>query len=200
KPVGGGALLTLAVLTKESALIVAGAATLSYFARRLRGKTECVRWQYFTPPIVIFLIWQTALLFNWQELPVLAGKMNIGFPFSGFFSFLLDAATFQTPLQRRSFPELILLIIFTFGVMCRLRSTDASAHEVLSWFLYVALALSYSRVIWIEDWAYLRAVSEFCVLGMIIVIGSGSRIKAMILGGFSILWLFIFLRLLRHGD
>src|SRR5262249_6476991 len=163
-------------------------------------KTECIRWQYFTPPIVTFLIWQTALFFNWHELPVLAGKMNIGIPFYGFISFLLDAATFQTPLQRRSFPELILLIIFAFGVMWRLRSTAASAHEMLCWFLYVALALSYSRVIWVEDWAYLRAVSEFCVLGMIIVIGSGSRIKAMILSSFSILWLFIFIRLLRHGD
>src|SRR5215813_83017 len=112
KHVWGGALLTLAVLTKESALIVAGAAMLSHIACRLRVKTECIRWQYFTPPIVTFMIWQTALFFNWHELPVFAGKMNIGIPFYGFICFLLDAATFQTPLQRRSFPELILLIIF----------------------------------------------------------------------------------------
>jgi hypothetical protein len=240
-------LLTLAVLTKESALLVAGAAMLSYATGWRGEKNERMRWHYFTLPIVTYLIWQTALLLNWQELPVLAGKMNIGIPFSGFFSFFLDASTFQTPLQRRSFPELILLIVFAVGVIYYLRSTAASFHVVLSWFLYVALALSFSRAIWVEDWAYLRAVSEFCVLGMIIVIGAKSEqvtlgqqqpriftdatdhrglsviirrisenprlrllrfclfryspvTKAMILGSFSILWLFIFIRLLRHGD
>jgi len=200
KHVWGAILLTLAVLTKESALLVAGAAMLSYIVGRLRGKKECVGWPYFTLPIVTFLIWQTALLFNWQELPVLAGKMNIGIPFSGFIGFLLDASTFQTPLQRRSFPELLLLIVFASGVIWSLRSSAAAPHEVLPWFFYVALALSLSRVIWVEDWAYLRAISEFCVLGTIIVIAAGSRTKAMILGSVSILWLFIFVRLLRHGD
>jgi hypothetical protein len=200
KHVWGAILLTLAVLTKESALLVAGAAMLSYVVCRVGGRKEYIGWQYFTLPIVTFLIWQTALLYNWRELPVLAGKMNIGIPFSGFISFFLDASTFQTPLQRRSFPELILLIVFAFGVVWRLRSSAAAAHEALSWFFYVALALSLSRVIWVEDWAYLRAISEFCVLGTIIVIGASSRTKAVILGSYSILWLFIFLRLLRHGD
>ncbi|HKQ73842.1 MAG TPA: hypothetical protein VJ810_08960 [Blastocatellia bacterium] len=196
----GAILLTLAALTKESALLVAGAAMLSQVAGRRGEKKEPIHWHYFTLPIVTFLIWQMALLINWQELPFLAGKMNIGVPFSGFISFFLDASNLQTPLQRRSFPELMLLIAFAFGVIYHIRSSAASFHEALSWFFYGALALSYSRVIWIEDWAYLRAVSEFCVLGMIIVIGAGSRAKAMILGSFSILWLFIFLRLLRHGD
>ena len=94
-------LLTLAVLTKESALLVAGAALLSYVVAWRGGKKECLRWHYFTLPIVTFLIWQTALLINWQELPVLAGRMGIGIPFSGFISFFLDASTFQTPLQRQ---------------------------------------------------------------------------------------------------
>ena len=247
KQLGAAILLTLAVLTKESALLVAGAAMLSYVVSWLGRKKKGIRLHYFILPIVTYLIWQTAQLFNWGELPVLAGKMNIGIPFSGFFSFFLDASTFQTPLQRRSFPELILLIVFTVGVLYHLRSTAASLHEVLSWFLYVTLALSFSRAIWVEDWAYLRAVSEFCVLGMIIVIGAKSEratlgkqkpriftdatdqrglsitirricvnprllllrfdlfrvspgTKAMILGSFSILWLFIFIRLLRHGD
>src|SRR5262249_606023 len=200
KHVWGAILLTLAVLTKESALLVAGAAMLSYIVGRVRGIKDRVVWQYFTLPIVTFLIWQTALLINWQELPVLAGKMNLGIPFSSFIGFFLDASTFQTPLQHRPFPELILLIVLASCVVWRIRSSAAATYEVLSWFFYVALALSLSSVIWVEDWAYLRAISEFCVLGAIIVIGSGSRTKAVILGSFSILWLFIFLRLLRHGD
>lgn len=200
KQLWGAILLTLATLTKETALLLAGASMLSYVVGWRGGEKESMRWRYFTLPIVIFLIWQTALLINWGELPVLASKMGFGIPFSGFISFFLDASTLQTRLQRRAFPELILLIVFAFGVIWSLRTTAAARHEVLSWFSYMALALTFSRAIWVEDWAYLRAISEFCVLGTIIVIGAGSRTKAMILGSFSILWLFIFLRLLRHGD
>ncbi len=200
KHLWGAILLTLAILTKESALLVAGAAMMIYFIGRLRGNKDLIRWYYFTLPIATFLLWQTTLLINWREIPVLSGKMNIGIPFSGFISFLIDASSFQTPLQRRSFPEVILLLAFALGVIYLIRSTSASAHEALCWFLYVALALSLSSVIWVEDWAYLRALSEFCALGIIIVIGSASRVRAIILGSFSMFWLFIFIRLLRHGD
>lgn len=200
RPIWGAILLTLAVLTKETALVVAVAAAPAYIFGWRGGQQERKRWYYFTLPIVIFLIWQIALRINWGEFPVLAAKSNLGVPFTGFISLLLDTSGFQTPLERRLFPELILLIVFAFGVIWGLRSTTAPRHEIFSWLLYMALAFSLSRFVWADDWAYLRALSEFCVLGIMIIIGANYRAKAMILGSFSILWIFIFIRLLRHGD
>ncbi len=200
KPVWGAILLTLAVLAKETALLVPGAALLGYVFGRRGEQQARVRWYYFMLPIVIFLIWQIALRVNWGEFPILAGKTNMGIPFSGFIGLLLDTSPLRTPLQRRIFPELILLMVFGLSVIYHIRSTAAAAHEIFPWFLYLVLALSLSRVVWVDDWAYLRAVSEFCVLGIIIVIGANSRAKAMTLINFLILWLYIFLRILRHGD
>jgi hypothetical protein len=199
KPIWGAILLTLAVLAKETALVVAVAAMPAYIFCWRGGQQARKRWCYFALPIVIFLIWQIALRINWGEFPILAGKGNLGVPFSGFISLLLDTSALQTPLQRRLFPELILLIVFAFGVVWRFRSTATPLHEIFTWLLYLALALSLTRFVWADDWAYLRALSEFCVLGIMIVIGANSRAKAMTLGSFSFLWLFIFIRLLRHG-
>jgi len=200
KPFWGAILLTLAVLAKETALLVAGAAMLGYALGWRGGQQSRKHWYYFTLPIVIFLIWQTALRVNWGVFPILAGGGNLGVPFSGFISLLIDTSALQTQLQRRIFPELVLLIVFTFVVIWRLRSTAAPLHEIFSWLLYLALALSLSRFVWVEDWGYLRALSEFSVLGIIIIIGANFRAKAMILGSFSTIWLYLFLRLLRHGD
>jgi hypothetical protein len=199
KPFWGAILLTLAVLAKETALLVAVAAMLGYALGWRGGQQSRKQWYYFTLPIVIFLIWQTALRVNWGEFPILAGGGNLGVPFSGFISLLIDTSALQTPLQRRFFSQLVLLIVFTFVVIWRLRSTAAPLHEIFSWLLYLALALSLSRFVWVDDWAYLRALSEFSVLGIIIIIGANFRAKAIILGSFSTIWLYLSLRLLRHG-
>lgn len=184
-------------------MLVAGAAMLVYVFDRCRGQRgqrgQRNPWYYFALPIVIFLIWQSVLRVNWGEFPILAGKSNMGIPFSSFIGLFLDSSSLQTPLQRRIFPELILLSVFALGVIYHLRSSVATVHEILSWFLYLALALSLSRAVWAEDWAFLRAVSEFCVLGIIIVIGANSRARAMTLMTFLIFWLYLFLRLYRHG-
>src|SRR5262249_8765623 len=187
-------LLTLAVLTKETALIVAGVAMLGYVFDRGGGQEARKLWYYFTLPIVIFLIWQTALYINWGKFPILAGKSALAIPFSGLIRLLLDVFTLRTPLQRRLFPELILLAVFISGVIYHLRFTAAAAREIFSWLLFLLLVLSASRVIWVDDWAYLRASSELSVLGAIIIIGASSRarVRAMILGSFSLIWLFNF--------
>jgi hypothetical protein len=202
RPVWAAVLLTLAVLTKETALIVAGAAILIYVFDWRNGQEARRRWYYFTLPIVIFLTWQTALRINWGEFPIIAGKSALDIPSAGLFRLLLDVLTLRTPLQRRLFPELILLAVFTSGVIYHLRLTAAAAREIFSWLLYLLLVLSASRVVWIDDWAYLRASSELSVLGAIIIIGASSRarVRAMILGSFSLIWLFNFVRLLRHSS
>ncbi|MBO0860758.1 MAG: hypothetical protein J2P21_20195 [Chloracidobacterium sp.] len=204
KSVCAAVLLTLAVLTKETALIVAVVAMLGYAFDRNGRQEARKRWYYFTLPIVIFLIWQTALRINWGEFPIIIGKSALGIPFAGLVRLLLDVLTLQTPLQRRLFPELILLSVFVFGVIYYLRATTAEAHLIFSWILYLVLVLSASRVVWADDWGYLRASSEFCALGVIIIIAASSRARAraraMIFGSISVIWLFNFVRLLRHDS
>lgn len=193
-------LLVLALLAKETALLVAVGAALVYAHDRVRGREARVRWHYFAAPLAAFVLWQTALFCNWGEVPVFAGRVNLAAPFEGFAGFLAYAAEYRTPLQRRALPELLYLVAFAAAVLYCLRSTLASAREIIAWLLYGALALLLSGAIWVEDWTFLRAVTEFCVLGAIILVGSGSRVRLPVLSCSLAFWLFLFLRLLRHGD
>lgn len=193
-------LLALAVLAKETALLVAVGAALVYAADRLKGRAARVRWHYFAAPLAVFLLWQAALFYNWGEVPVFAGRVNLGAPFKGFAGFLAYASEYRTPLQRRALPELLYLVAFASAVLYCLRSTLAAAHEIIAWLLYGALALALSRAIWVEDWTFMRAVTEFCVVGAVILVGSGSRVRLPAFACSLAFWLFLFLRLLRHGD
>jgi hypothetical protein len=193
-------LLVPAVLAKETALLVAVGAALVYAADRLRGREVRVRWHYFAVPLAVFLLWQVILFYNWGEVPVFAGRVNLGTPFKGFVGLFAFAAEYQTPLQQRVLPELLYLVAFAAAVLYCLRSTLASAHEIITWLLYGALALLLSRAVWIEDWTFLRAVTEFCVVGAIVLVGSRSRVRLPVFACSLAFWLFLFLRLLRHGD
>jgi uncharacterized membrane protein YeiH len=192
--------LVLAVLAKETAVIVAASALLLYIFDRLRRRTPRVKWYYFAAPLSAFVIWQLILFHNWGEFPLLAGRINLATPLTGFFGFLRDAVAFQTPLQRRSFPELIFLVCFAACVLYCIRSTAATRGERVSWLLYTILALTLSRAIWVEDWTYLRALTEFSVIGTLILLGSDSKIRIPVFSGSLLFWLFLFIRLLRHGD
>ena len=198
--VAAALVLALAVLAKETALLVAVGAALVCALDWLKGRERRVRWHYFAAPLAVFVLWQATLFYNWGEVPVFAGRVNLAAPFEGFVGFLADAAEYRTPLQRRALPELLYLVAFAAAVLYCLRSTLASALEIIAWLLYGALALALSRAIWVEDWTFLRAVAEFCVLGAIILVGGGSGVRLPVFACSLAFWLFLFLRLLRHGD
>ena len=193
-------LLTLAVLAKETALVGVVAALLVYVIDYLRRQSGRVKWHYWAAPLATFSVWQLILFYNWGEFPVLEGTINIGAPFIGFVTLLIDAADYQTQLQRRVLPELIFLICFAASVFYCLRSTLVSLHEIVSLLLYAILIMFLSRAIWVEDWTFMRATTEFCVLGIIVMLGSRSKIRFPALGFSFMFWLFLFIRLLRHGD
>jgi len=192
--------LVLAVLAKETALIVAAAAALVYVGDRLLKQKPRVKWYYFAAPLATFCLWQLILAFIWGNSPVLAGRTLLGIPFKGFIASLWYAFTYQTPLQRRALPELLFLIAFAGSVVWCLRSTLASPPEVISWCLYGLLVVSLGGAIWSEDWAFLRAATEFSVIGTIILISSKSKNRIPMATCSLIFWLFLFIRLVRHGD
>jgi hypothetical protein len=46
--------------------------------------------------------------------------------------------------------------------------------------------------VWVEDWAYLRAASEFYLFGAAIVLGSRRKIQIPVFAGWLALWVFYF--------
>ena len=198
KPVAATLLLALAVLTKETALLVAIAALIVYVFEWWKGKeVKSLRWYYFTLPMAIFFLWQAALFYNWGRFPIHAsGSSNLALPFVAPAGFLLDMSALQTNFQRHNFIELIFLAGFSFAVFYHLRWSAATRLEIVSCLLYAALAVSLGRAVWIEDWAFFRAASQFCALGTIIIIASKGKIKAFVFGCSCLFWLYLSSRLI----
>ncbi len=191
-------LLTLAVLTKETSLLVPVGAMLARLAAVWQGKgAKGFTWRLSLLPLITYGIWQLVLFYRWEQLPLYGGIYNLGLPLSGFVKFFLSTAALATESQRLWFVECCFILVFAVCVAYALGSTTAWTHEKLSWSLYVILVSLLTRSIWVEDWAFLRALSEFYVLGAIIVIGSRLKMKATLFACSTALWLFLFCNLIR---
>ena len=115
KPLAATLLLSLAVLTKETSLLVAVAALLVYVFRRWKGKDLAnLRWHYFAVPMAVFAVWQLLLFYNWGKFPIFASsEANFGIPFVAPAAFALH--TLRT-LQHPNIIELFFLAGFAFEI------------------------------------------------------------------------------------
>lgn len=191
-------LLALAVLTKETTVLVALAAFCVWAVKDRAGTgAPQITWHYFIVPGVLLAVWQLILLGRWGQIGLLGGSGALGWPFVGLIAFFRYTAALQTTLQRRWFTELVFLVVFAVSILFSLRSSTASRHVKLAWLLYAGLASVLTGLIWVEDWAFLRALSEFYILGAVILLGTNSRIKVPVFAFGLLVWLLVFAEIAR---
>ena len=192
--------LSLAVLTKETALLVAVAAMVAYGWQWWRTTSAgIIRWYYFAVPVALFILWRGFLSLHWGSFAAYSsGNSLLGLPFVGPVSFLFEMASFETKWHRRMFIELLFLLVFAVGVAISLRSSKLEPVEKLSWLLYAMLAACLSRIIWIEDWGFFRALAQFCGLGTLILLAGDLKVRAGVFACSGLLWVYLFERFMRH--
>jgi len=193
KPVPATVLLTLAVLSKESALVVVAGALLFWVWNAWKGKPGgALKWYVFAVPAGVFCTWQMLLFWNWGRLAVHPAKPRLALPFSGFadlFSRAMGAGNAWEVLQ---LVELYLLLAFLLAVLFVFRSSTATTHEKLSWLLYLLLVCPLAAHVWEEDWGFFRILSEFYVLGWVILLGKRWWPTQPLAAAWGALWTFLF--------
>jgi hypothetical protein len=183
-------LLLLAVLAKETALLVAVGALLSYLVAVWRGTSKQSP-LLFVLPVAGYLGWQAWLYRNWMMSLDRAIESNIGFPMAGFVSYFREMASLHAHHhQGLYFVELCLFLLFMIAVIHACRKTTETLHVRFSWLLYLLLTLSLTRAVWVED-SFLRALSEVYTLGVIIVLSAPVRLRVVVLSG-AVVSCFIF--------
>lgn len=170
-------LLTLAILTRETALVVAISLLLTFKSR------------YFLIPVVCYVIWQLVLFLNWGQAPILLANLNLGFSFSGIISYLRSTLGLATYGQKLGFIQLSFLLIFVIAVFNAFTSSKAIRFIKIAWVLYLAMALLYTSYIWVADIAFFRALTEFYILGATILLSSKSKIKNFVFLLTLVIWL-----------
>ena len=185
-------LLTLAVLTRETAMLVVAAGFVVWLwpSRQGRG-AKTVAWPVALIPLATFSLWQGLLYLRWGQFGLGASARRLGLPLAGLVGAYAENADAVRGLPVLWLVEVGLLLALAAAVLLSFRASAASALEKVSWVLSAVLALFLSRVVWVEDWAFLRAVSEFYVLGAIILLGSPSRWRWFIFPWSLALWGFL---------
>ena len=155
--------LTLAVLTKETAILFA----LAVAAIALFRERSVARAAAFAIPVAAHIGWKLWLFHLWNLPPNLGASEHFTLPFAG-----LAAAA--RGANRMLATEMILIVLFTVGVLWAFRSSRAAAPAKLAWIAYAALFFTLGAEFWWEDWSFLRAASDYAVFGILIGVESES--------------------------
>jgi uncharacterized membrane protein len=138
------------------------------------------------------MLWQIGLGIKWGEVPILAGQQNVGNPGQGF-------VTFVRSLERTNFMhqvwllEIGMVVIFAAAAMYSLRITTDLLSHTLSWLAYGLLVLSLTHHVWVEDLAYMRAITEFFLFSLLLIIAGLPTRGLIILGAsLSATWIVVF--------
>jgi hypothetical protein len=195
--------LTLAVLARETTVVLAGALFIHGLRRSIRKQSALSDTVAMLLPIATYALVQCWMFQRWREFPFVTGRWNLsGYPLRSMARFvgrqvhLLDTPSIALFLYRLFtlseflfFGEIVLLASLSF------KGSAGDSGIRLGWLFYLVLATFFSNYIWVEDWAYMRGCEELLVLSLVILLGARER-RPLRIGTASIiaLWLPLALR------
>jgi hypothetical protein len=94
-----------------------------------------------------------------------------------FISFVVRPFNLSDPFRTPAIVEVIFIVMMFIVPLLLIRSSLAPLQFKVTWVLYGLLASAYTAMIWITDTGFFRALSDFYLFGMLIVIGAASSIK-----------------------
>lgn len=169
--------LTLAVLTRETALILVLGITFNFLWQffQYKDKKNIKVLFLFISPLVAYIILQFVLYYTWGIFPFLQSSgFNIGIPFFGLFN-----RFFNHGLGRLGILH-ILEILFMFFVLgysiFSFKKSEADKAIKIAWSISVLMVLSATVFIWSEDWSFMRAMTELYIFSVMIIIGNKKKL------------------------
>ena len=186
-------LLTLAVLTRETSLLIAVAAGLIWLYY-LRSNPSSIReripWFYFTLPVCVFVLWQVILWRTWGQFPVLTGTSSSGGPPSkGLFDAWNQVAANGGAQKWKWILEVILLFSIWGYALVSIKRSSASLLVKLAFVAYCLGCLVLTGAVWIEDWAFLRIATEASVFALIVLACSRFRLAIPMTAAMAAAWI-----------
>lgn len=190
KPVSASILLSLAVLTRETALVVPVAIVLEKLFRAWKGGRLQNAFPY-ALPIVVYGVWQLVMLSMWGELSVQANSERVGIPFYGAVQWFMEYARMSTFQHAVCLAEMTLVVVSAVVVVIVYRTSTSPPYMLIACILYMALLSTLTGDIWQDEWSFMRAVTEFYVFASIVLVTSASRIRVPVLGAWTLIWAYL---------
>ena len=190
--------LSLAVITKETAIITPLVILLFWLKDKIL-KVKSRNWQPAIIPISVFILYHVWLFYRWGPLWRSEINNNIGIPFDGIYSFILSIFPSSNHFQYINlYAVCFILILQGLFLYSNFRKKGCFNLLGLLWSFYFILAFSLKTHVWVEDRAYLRAISDGIMIGFLLLLQSKSKLiyPAFILT--SLTWLIYFIELFQY--
>jgi hypothetical protein len=162
-------LLTLAVLTRETALVIAGMAASWWLFLRLRRMPAPHRAVVFVLPAVVYAAWQAFLYTRWGVLPLSSGPGPLTFPFAEYVEAMRGSSSLRRG-HRLVFTQLAYLGVMAISVLAALRASRAGAVPKLAWAAFLALTSILPRAVWIDEVGTMRILGDLHVAGATVLL------------------------------
>ena len=174
-------LLTAAALTRETTLLFALGLLAVVMVKRFKREAYELAGRpvpLAAPllPMVMYAAWQAGLWAIWGKPAVLeSGQSDLGAPFLSLFREIASWSSRPPRVRIDNAFFLFVLIAFLAWVIPSLRRSIALPHEKAALVLSLVLLVCFQRTIWYHYANFLRALGETFALGLIVVMGDGTR-------------------------
>ncbi len=170
-PLWAGVLLGLAVLTRETAILVAAGFGCAWLAGRIKKDVSRPSIMIWILPLMAYVVWHGWLMFQVADSLASVASSNIGWPVAGFAGALWKNMTQLDILHLYFLFFMAVTVAWQFFVA---RTTGKQWTPVFyAWILCGALLVAAGLIIWDNSPSFMRISTEWNILGLLLVAGSG---------------------------
>ena len=166
-------LMSMAVATRETALMVPGAIGVVLLLRFISQRDlRAHPWPLYLLPLVTYLGIGLWMMINWGQPSITGGLGNLGAPLIGMLRFLSENIALASVHQFLNMASFAVCLAVLGGGAMALRSSQAALQWKLAWGFYALLMLSLTNVIWLGYGEFMRAFTELWLLTVMLVLAS----------------------------
>ncbi len=211
KYVASAGLLVCAMLTRETTLVVAGAIAIGLLTPRLavlrqvatvftakpeeKAKTEPPPqedadtrsdarrgWMWALTPFAAYLLWQALLTHLWGVTAGSASGGRLTLPFVGMWElFASGGGSNGLPALPTTVCQ-IFLVVYTFLLTIgELRQSTVTFAEKIAWCVYALMSISYTYMIYIQDYSFMRVMVDYFAFSGFILYGARRKARWQLL-------------------
>jgi hypothetical protein len=192
-------LLTAAVLTRETTLLLAIALAAAWIIERFVRRERRIAAITFAIPIVVYALWQLFLTLRWGVSPLRAGAPDRALPFVEFARFLAASSARRYHQQRLYFTESLFLAAVVITVVLIWRRTRTAIEWRFAWLGYLTIFAILPHTIWLEDYGFLRIFADLFLVSAALIIPSNASARWFTLVTTASLWYYLAKDLVRLG-
>jgi hypothetical protein len=169
--------LSLGVLTRETTLLLSVAlaadALLAFLRREPNGDIRALVLR--CVPGGVWVVWTVINRLKWGHLPAGDNRQALGIPFMGLRDFLVE--TWPLDTVHKIIWVLEILSILALAVAAARCAWNRSAPRpiLFAWCLYATLASALYFEIWREDWGFMRILTEFFAMSVLVILTGPNR-------------------------